>query len=939
MRRSVLANLVILAVTVAIVAGAFASFQRKRSSFERIDFTFTRDNGVVVVKAVDPGSGAETSGLRPGDQIWLIGETPSSEIEGLQKTLRRIGQQVPMVVAREGRTFRLNYRVPELKIDYAYLILSFIGFLYLAIGLFTLFRGGRRESTLFYFVTLLSFIVYVYTPAGNIDFSYKVLQLVEELATILLPPLTLNFFLVFPRPIVRYRRLIAAMYIPPALLAAWDFDLLVLGNRLAIAAPYRSLLLIQHWELVHFAIYFTLAVVALAYTYQTAAAVGKKQIKWIYLGMALGFVPFLLVYLVPYLVIGSVKPIYSTISILPLALIPLAFAVSILKYKLWDVEVVIKEILAYSVTFIFGMIAFSTVNLILSHVIEERSALERNFLAFTSGLLIAGVLIPVKGRIESVIEMLVYRDSYKHRRAITEFAQELATFHDVHELISMMRERLRDALGLQRMNLFTREGASLVIYDAEAEIPRRASIIDFGAMPTEGPLVLTDPRLPEGSELPWQLLRAGYRYLFPLRNRGELQGLLLLGTKRNEEPLSRDDLHLVESLCAPVALAIENSRLYGRLRRQLEEIRALKEYNENIIESSSSAIAVVAFDGTVLTANHAFWELIGGIGPGEVIDEPMTTLFPPYDEMRRTKARSITTNFENRNGEEKEVTITASPLNADEHDGARVLVIGDITERVRLERELQDKERLASLGLLAAGVAHEVNTPLTGISSYAQLLLADTQPDDPRYRLLKKMEAQSFRASHLVNNLLDLIANRPRSREIVNIPSLIAATVALHEDLFKPKSIRVHVAPMEAFEVQGNVHELQQVLTNILLNARDAVSDEGNIWISAEENGPKISISIRDDGKGIPADIIDRIFEPLVTTRRGQGGTGLGLAITRRILHASDGDVTVESTPGAGAEFTITLPRRSSGSADQSIARSESPRPVLAGSDPDPRVH
>jgi two-component system NtrC family sensor kinase len=909
MRRSPLANLVILAVTVAVVAGAFASFQRKRSSFERIDFTFTRDNGIIVVKSVDSGSSAETSGLRLGDQIWLIGDTPSGQVEGVQKTLRRIGQKVPLFVERNGKTVRLNYLVPELKIDYAYLILSFIGFLYLAIGLFTLFREGRTESTLFYFVTLLSFIVYVYTPAGDIDPTYKILQLVEEFATILLPPLTLNFFLVFPRPIVRYQRLIAAMYIPPALLAAWDFDLLVLGNRLAIAPPYRSLLLIQHWELVHFAIYFTLAIVALAYTYRMAAAVGKKQIKWIYLGMALGFLPFLLVYLVPYLVIGSVKPIYSTISILPLALIPLAFAVSILKYKLWDVEVVIKEILAYSVTFIFGMIAFSTINLILSHVIEERSALERNFLAFTSGLLIAGVLIPVKGRIESVIEMFVYRDSYKHRRAIAEFAQELATFHDVHELISMMRERLRDALGLQRMNLFTREGPSLVIYDAEADIPRRSTIVEFGAMPSEGPLVLTDPRLPEGSELPWQLLRAGYRYLFPLRNRGELQGLLLLGTKRNEEPLSRDDLHLVESLCAPVALAIENSRLYGRLRRQLEEIRALKEYNENIIESSSSAIAVVSFDGTVLTANHAFWELLGGVGPGEVIDEPIATLFPPYDEMRRTKARSITTNFINRNGEDKEVTITASLLNADEPDGARVLVIGDITERVRLERELQDKERLASLGLLAAGVAHEVNTPLTGISSYAQLLLADTQPDDPRYRLLKKMEAQSFRASHLVNNLLDLIANRPRSREMVNISALITATVTLHEDLFTPKNIKVHVAPIADMDVQGNFHDLQQVLTNILLNARDAVTYGGNIWISAEENSAKVAIRIKDDGKGIAADMIGKIFEPLVTTKRGQGGTGLGLAITRRILHASDGEVTVESTPGQGAEFTITLPR------------------------------
>src|SRR5216110_2121323 len=215
---------------------------------------------------------------------------------------------------------------------------------------------------------------------------------------ILLPPITLNFFLVFPRPITRRTSLLAALYLPPALLAIWDADLLIFSNRLAIATPLKSLEIVHRWELTHFGIYFTLAVVALAYTYRTAAAVGRKQIKWIYLGMIAGFLPF--------------------------------FAVSILKYKLWDVEVVIKETLAYAVVFAFGMIAFSTVNLILSHAIEERSALERNFLAFTSGLVIAGVLIPVKGRVESVIERILYRESYRHRRTMADFAQELATFND-----------------------------------------------------------------------------------------------------------------------------------------------------------------------------------------------------------------------------------------------------------------------------------------------------------------------------------------------------------------------------------------------------------------------------------------------------------------------------------------------------------------------------
>jgi two-component system, NtrC family, sensor kinase len=904
--RKTVENVLILALTVALVVGAFASFQRKRSSFERIDFTFARHNGVIAVKSVDSDSNAQRSGLKPGDEIWIIGDTPSNEVGGLQKTLRRIGAPVPMIVQRDGHPLKLTYQVPELKIDYSYLILSFIGFLYLAIGLFTLFRGDRRESTMFFFVTLLSFVVYVYTPAGDIDFTYKLLQLIEEFATILLPPLTLNFFLMFPRPILRHKGLIAALYIPPALLALWDIDLLVFNNRIAIASAYRSLDVIQKWEIVHVAIYFTFAVVALAYTYRTAAAVGKKQIKWIYLGMSLGFLPFLLVYIIPYLVVGSVKPIYSTISILPLALIPLAFAVSILKYKLWDVEVVIKEVLAYSVTFAFGMIAFSTVNLVLSHVIEEQSALERNFLAFTSGLIIAGVLIPVKGRIESVIDMFVYRESYRHRKAMADFAQELATFHDVHELIAMMRERMRAALDIEKVNLFTREGRSLVIYEVEDVLPRRVAMADFGQMPPSGPMMLAEPRLPDKTDLPWQLLRAGYRYVLPLPNRGDLQGVLLLGAKRGEEPLSRDDMHLLESLAAPLALAIENSRLYGRLRRQLDEIRALKEYNENIIESSSSAIAVVASDGTVLTANRAFWDLVGGEG----LDETINDLFPPFDELLRSNARALETRFMNRHGEEKEITVTSSPLNAaDVADGARVIVIGDITERVRLERELQEKERLASLGLLAAGMAHEVNTPLTGISSYAQLLLKDIPPEDPKYRLLKKMEQQSFRASTLVNNLLDLIANRPRPRESVNVPSLIASTLALHEDLLKPKTISVHVGPIPDLEVRGNFQDLQQVLTNVLLNARDAVGEHGNIWIAGEEHGDRVEIRVRDDGKGIPPDLIGRIFEPLVTTKRGQGGTGLGLAITRRILHASDGDISVHSTPGQGAEFTISLPR------------------------------
>src|SRR5215212_9107294 len=120
MRKSVLVNALIAVLTVGVIIGAFVSFQRKRSSFERIDFTFQRDNGVIVVVGVDPGSNAERAGLRPRDHIWLIGGTPTAEVEGLQKTLRRIGHSVPMIIARggTGAPTTILYTPPELKVDY-----------------------------------------------------------------------------------------------------------------------------------------------------------------------------------------------------------------------------------------------------------------------------------------------------------------------------------------------------------------------------------------------------------------------------------------------------------------------------------------------------------------------------------------------------------------------------------------------------------------------------------------------------------------------------------------------------------------------------------------------------------------------------------------------------------------------------------------------------
>ncbi|MCM2316711.1 MAG: ATP-binding protein [Thermoanaerobaculia bacterium] len=895
-------------LTLLVVSGGFSSFQRKRSSFERLDFQFHWTSGRIIVDGLEEGGGALRAGLRVGDEILMVGGSPTSEVDGLKRTLRRVGP-VDLLVLRGGETLVLRYAAPGLRVDYHYLFLSFIGFLYLAIGLFTYIRGPGGESTLFFLLTLVTFVVYIYSPAGQLDNTWKAIYLVDELGRILLPPLTLHFFLRFPRLLVRSRWVTALIYLPPALLAVWSANVMLLDNALALAPTESSLRLIDRWEMLHFALYLTAGFVALAYAYRsTGAEPHRRQIKWIYLGVGVGFIPFLTLYLVPFVVKGE-GSVYTTIAVLPLAVVPLAFAVAILKYKLWDVEVVIKEVLAYTLTFVFGMIAFSTVNLLLTQVIEERLVLERNFLAFASGLLIAGVLVPMKSRIESWIEMVLYRDTYRHRRAMADFVYELATFHDFAELIESLRQRLHAALEIERTNLFIREGNRFVIYAEEEGLPHEVREEALGPRLTAGPVALGEPRLPDASsEVEMPLVGAGYRYLFPLRFRNRIEGMLVCGAKKGEWSLSSDDLSLISSLTAPVALAIENARLYGRLRRQIAEIASLKEYNENIIESSSSSIVVVAADGTLLTANHAFWELVAG--EPATSDLSIDSVFPPWRDVVASPSRNVAPlHYVNRKGEEKYLNATVSPFRAlDVPAGTSVLVITDVTERVRLERQLQEKDRLASLGLLAAGVAHEVNTPLTGISSYAQMLIAETAPDDPRQEILRKMEQQTFRASHIVNNLLDFAADRKKAQSQASIAEAIVTTVSLHEVLLRGRGIALHVGELPEAVVQGDTYELQQVVTNLLLNARDAVQQGGNIWIDLAVAGSDAVLRVRDDGRGIPPELQKDIFKPLVTGRRGQGGTGLGLAVSDRIVRGLGGSIAVNSEPGRGAEFRVRLP-------------------------------
>jgi PAS domain S-box-containing protein len=301
----------------------------------------------------------------------------------------------------------------------------------------------------------------------------------------------------------------------------------------------------------------------------------------------------------------------------------------------------------------------------------------------------------------------------------------------------------------------------------------------------------------------------------------------MLGYKEDgETPLNSDDLDLIRNLLTQAALAIENAQLLDEVNQQLEEVVRLQRYSQDIIESSPAGIAVVDPSGQVVSANQAFGKLTG-TQLTEVSGRSLQELLP-VDSLPKPGEGLHELHIRDRDGNERYLQLTVAPLAGGETHEQRVVVVQDVTERIVMENELKEKERLASLGMLAAGVAHEVNTPITGISSYAQMLLADTSAEDPRRKILEKVEKQTFRAARIVNSLLEFARDRQREEAPVELTSQLAECLELLRERIEEKKIELEwEQPGEDILVMGNEGELQQVFSNLIVNATDAIGAEG----------------------------------------------------------------------------------------------------------------
>jgi two-component system NtrC family sensor kinase len=413
----------------------------------------------------------------------------------------------------------------------------------------------------------------------------------------------------------------------------------------------------------------------------------------------------------------------------------------------------------------------------------------------------------------------------------------------------------------------------------------------------------------------------------PLRAHGVTTGAVVVAD-RPRAPFNDLDARLVSTLAGHAAVVLSNASFFEMVRRG-------KEQWEATFDALDEGIALVDAQGRVRRANAAFARTVRAPIPAVIGGQFGRMLFGDQaasDELLRLAAEKGHGSLVRRSEKLGRILRVASaPVTRYSADTAAVVVVEDITDQKAMEAQLIQSEKMAAVGTLVSGVAHELNNPLTSIAGLSEFLL-EQQPDARQAEEhLKVINDQAERASRIVRNLLSFARKgTPSERAPLDLADMVQRTVLLMGYELKLRGVTVETTLASGVPpAMGNRDEVQQVLLNLLTNATQAVAAlppeaERRVRITVRREGAAGVLSVADTGPGIPPEALPHIFDPFYTTKPLGEGTGLGLFLAYGIVEAHGGSLTVDSRPGEGAVFTISLP----------LAPSE-PRPAVSGAPAD----
>jgi PAS domain S-box-containing protein len=960
----------LIGAALLITAGALNFGQRAREetpAWDGVEWVDTSEG--IIAKSIEKGSAAERAWLLPGDRLVGIALDPRARPD---EVVNARDVQIYLDQARVGG--QLHYRMqrpsyPEETRDYwadldnlgsihrwtpRVIYINIIGLAYLFIGFFVLFKQGGRAPFVLHFATLClaAFVFHFYTPTATYRDLDLAIAFLKNSAFILFAPLFLHFCALYPTkqqlfPGKRWQAIV--LYVPAILLLLMATIVFLppggyfyikngLGNVGVTIAPHISESFVDSFyrlSFLHFTVGLVMSAALLVKTYATAKnALVRQQMKWVVWGTLLSVTPFILLYGLAYLFGASTDRWLTDVAVLPLIAIPFAFGYSVLRYRLMDVELVVRRVFVYALTtlaialligvavYMGGIYAFGSDTTFSSGEITLRVVA-----AVAAMAAIVMVAAPVKNFLQERVDRLFYGERYDLRNSLLDFGRTLSATTALDPLLDSLVSRLQEVMNVGRVAIFVedrhaRNGyavARSVGLDAPAFVPTdfremiRVRSAETGVVRADDLDLASDANVSA---------RRSLHYFVPCVVRGRMVAVIGLGRSVDGALLSSEDVEILRTVSGYVAVAIENSLLYKDQQERASELKLLKEFNESIIESINVGLLAVDLEGRVTRLNSALEHMLDlrrDASIGRRVEDLFSEDFADTlkqvlgkDGWRLQEIRNIyKLHTATRTNRALILNIALAPLQDVQGQTGALVVVEDVTTRISLEEQLQQREKLSSIGLLAAGVAHEVNTPLTGVSSYTQMLLAMLNENDPKHALLQKVRTQAERATNIVNNLLNF-SRTGSATEFgeVNVARVLDDTLQLLEPQLRRSQIEiVRSYETDAPEVYGNAGKLQQVFTNLLLNARDAIPDGGKIVVSTStaDDGSLIA-EISDTGIGIAPENVAKIYDPFYTTKGVGQGTGLGLAVTYGIVQEHTGRISVDSTPGHGTTFRITLP-------------------------------
>lgn len=354
-----------------------------------------------------------------------------------------------------------------------------------------------------------------------------------------------------------------------------------------------------------------------------------------------------------------------------------------------------------------------------------------------------------------------------------------------------------------------------------------------------------------------------------------------------------------------------------RLERARGRIASLEAFNQIVIDSLTGGLATADEEGSVLTFNRAA-EQITGWSAAEAVGRPARDILQLPDSLcaalpglvESGHGRRVEYAFETRDGRRLDLGLTAAPLVAGRGRVGRLFTFQDVTERRRREREAQSERRLAAIGQMAAGIAHEIRNPLASMTGAVQVLRRELALTDEQARLMDIVVRESERLNETIHHFLAYARPRPRALQRVDLRRVVTdtATLVAHSPERHPGHRVEPVPPGPEVPVLGDEAQLRQVVWNLATNALRAMPRGGTLAMTVHpaDAAGRTALTVRDEGVGIAPEELDRVFEPFRSSF--PGGSGLGLAVVHRIVTDHGGSIELDSTAGAGTTVRVLIP-------------------------------